>query len=554
MSPSMRDLKADQIMEAMERAMELTPILAELGWEEKKSFNGLLSVTADGGSMVGESPQTRGLWYCEAIWVKDAPGAAKILADWMTKGRTELDPCGVDIARFYAIQKTPTYIHDRCFETAFKIYNPPVHPREPYTKGRNLRRGPFWPREQELGGYFMEAAGWERAHGYRSNESLLEKYGDRVPERRNEWDARHFWRVSNAEHLALSDNVGMVNLSHFAIFDVSGPDAEALMEYVCVAKVGGKTPAGKGVYTHFLDEAGGIHSDLTVIRLEENRYRLVCGGDTGPRDFVWMDRMREKRGFKVHFDDRSDEIATLGVWGPNARTTLQKVADNPDALSHESFPFAATRHLRLRGIPVWAFRISYVGEQGWELYLPFSYGLSLWDLLYEQGVTPVGVETYANSRRLEKSLRLQNTDLLTEYNLYEAGLARAKVKPAEFNGKQAYLEQRERDHQPAYLCTMTMVDNIDEKGVARYPVGQWPILDPETGDVLIDEVGRRSYITSIAYGPSIGKNIALGYLPKKYAEEGRMLMMEYFHEHYPFRVEAVGYRALYDPENERVKS
>jgi glycine cleavage system aminomethyltransferase T len=95
---------------------------------------------------------------------------------------------------------------------------------------------------------------------------------------------------------------------------------------------------------------------------------------------------------------------------------------------------------------------------------------------------------------------------------------------------------------------------VDEKGVARYPVGQWPILDPETGDVLIDDVGRRSYVTSIAFGPSIGKNIALGYLPKEYAQEGRTLMMEYFHERYPIRVEAVGYRALYDPDNERLKS
>ncbi len=155
---------------------------------------------------------------------------------------------------------------------------------------------------------------------------------------------------------------------------------------------------------------------------------------------------------------------------------------------------------------------------------------------------------------MEKSLRLQNADLLTEYNLYEAGLARKKVKPDDFFGKAAYLEQREREHQPAYLCTFTMQDNIDSNGVARYPVGSWPILDPENGEVLVDEVGRRSYITSIAYGPSLGKNIALGYLPKAYAEEGLTLMMEYFCEHYPIKVEAVGYRALLDPDNERMKS
>jgi len=554
LSPSQRDLEMEQVIEPLEKAMELTPILGELGWDEKRSFNGLLQVTADGGPSIGESPDVRGLWYCESVWVKDGPGTGKVIADWMTDGRFEIDVHGIDISRYYPVQRTPHYIYERCFETAFKIYNPPVHTREPYTKGRELRRSPFWPREKELGGYFMEAGGWERAHGYAANEHLIEKYAHRVPARNNEWDARHFWRVSNAEQLAMSEGVGMINLSHFAIFDVSGPDAEALMEYVCVAKVGGRTPPGKGVYTHFLDAAGGIQADLTVIRLEENRYRVVCGGDTGHRDYVWMKRQAEERGLQVRIDDRSDEIATLGVWGPKARETLHKVADEPGALSAENFPFANTRHIRVRGIPIWAFRISYVGEQGWELYVPFSYGLSLWDLLFEQGVTPVGIETYANSRRMEKSLRLQNADLLTEYNLYEAGLARRKVKPDEFHGKAAYLEQRERDHQPAYLCTLTMQDNVDAEGVARYPVGQWPILDPETGDVLVDELGRRSYVTSIAYGPSVGRNIALGYLPKTYAEEGRTLLMEYFAEQYPIKVEAVGYRALFDPDNERMKS
>ena len=549
LSPSQRDLELDQIMEPLERAIELTPILGELGWDEKKSFNGLLQATADGGSSVGESPQTRGLWYAESIWVKDAPGIGRILAEMMTDGVTEIDIHSIDIARYYPMQKTPAYIYDRCYETAFKLYNPAVHNREPYTKGRSLRRSPFWSREQELGGYFMELAGWERAHGYASNEHLFEKYGDQVPLRENEWDNRHFWRVSNAEHLAMSDGAGMINLSHFAVYDVTGKDAETLMEYACVAKVGGDTPVGKGIYTHFLDKNGGIRADFTVIRLAADRFRVIDGADAGNRDYVWIKRMAEDNQWHVYIEDRSDHLACLGLWGPDARRILQAIADRPKELDAETFPFATIKNLSLRGIPVMAFRISYVGEQGWELHVPFSYGLSLWDLVYEQGATPVGVETYANSRRLEKSLRLQNADLLTEYNLYEAGLARPKVKQADFYGKAAYLAQRECEHQPAYLCTMVMTNNVGANGVPRFPVGQWPILDSATSEVLVDMVGRRSYVTSIAYGPSIGKNIALGYIPKEYATEGRELIMEYFGEQFPLRIEAVGCKALYDPQN-----
>jgi glycine cleavage system aminomethyltransferase T/glycine/D-amino acid oxidase-like deaminating enzyme len=554
LSPSMREMDIEQVMRGYERATEIVPLLGELGWDSKRSFNGLMSITTDGMPLVGESPEVGGLWFAEAVWVKDAPGIGKVFADWLVKGRTDWDIFSIDIARFYPVQKTPGYVLGRCTETAKKVYNPPVHPREPYLTGRDLRRGPFWAREKELGGYFMESAGWERAHGYQANEHLLEKYRDRVPERRNEWDARHFWPVSNAEQLAMSENVGMVNLSHFAIFDVSGADAEAFLEYLSVAKVGGTTALGRGIYTHFLDEAGGVRADITIIRLDGSLYRVVCGGSTGPRDLAWMKRIREQRKFHVEIQDRTDDIVTLGLWGPNARQVLQTLADDPEGLSNERFPFATARAIRVRGLPVWAFRISYVGEQGWELYISPSYGLALWDMLYEQGVTPVGIETYANTRRLEKSLRLQNADLLTEYNLYEAGLARAKIKADDFHGKAAYVAQRERHRQAAYLCTLSMVSHTDSQGVARYPVGQWPILDPETGAVLVDELGRRSFTTSIAYGPSVGKNLALGYLPERYAKEGQMLAMEYFGERYPLRVEAVGQRGLYDPQNERQKS
>lgn len=555
LSPSQRDLEMEQIMEPLERAMELTPILGELGFDEKRSFNGLLQVTADGGPSIGESAKVRGLWYAVSVWVKDGPGTGKVIADWMTDGYTELDHSSIDMARYYPFQQEEQYIHDRCYETAFKIYNPAVHNREPYTKGRGVRQSPFYEREAALGGYFMEAAGWERAHGYASNEHLLEKFQSQVPVRENEWDNRHFHRVSNAEHLQMSEDVGMVNLSHFAIIDVIGSDAEALMEYVSVAKVGGDTPIGKGVYTHFLDHNGGVRADLTIVRLKDDHYRVMDGGDSGARDLVWLQRMKDDRGFSnVTIEDKTIDYGCLGLWGPNARTTLAKVVANPDELSHENFPFVAVRNIVINGVTVSAFRISYVGEQGWELHFKYSDGLAIWDALAAEGVTPIGIETYANSRRLEKSLRLQNADLLTNYNLYEADLARPKVKAADFHGKTAHLAFKEKDRQTAYLCTMTMNNNVDSAGVARYPVGTSPIMDIDTGDTLIDSQGRRSYTTSIVYGPTIGKNIALGYLPQKYCNEGQQLAIEYFGEQYTVTVESVGYKPLYDPQNLKPKS
>lgn len=553
LSPSQRDLPIEQIMEPLERAMELTPILGELGYNESHSFNGLLQVTTDGGPSMGESQKVRGLWYAVAIWVKDGPGMAKLLVDWLTDGRTEIDHHAIDYARFYPFQTTEKYIEERCTETAMKIYNPAVHPREPFAGGRGIRRSPFYEREVELGGHFMELGGWERAHGYASNEHLLEKWADKVPVRENEWDNRHFWRVSNAEHLEMSDNVGMVNLSHFAMFDVSGPDHEALMEFACVAKIGGDNMIGKGIYTHFLDDVGGVAADLTVIRMAD-RCRVIDGADAGPRDYHYLRRLAEDKGFDVTIEDVSEKFTTIGVWGPNARETLQKVIGNPDALTQENAPFASLRQIEIAGKNVTALRLSYVGEQGWELHMNYADGLAVWDAIYAAGVMPFGVETYANTRRMEKSLRLQNADLLTEYNLIEADLARPKVKEADFRGKQAYLDIRAREHQPATLCTLVVDDNTDSQGVARYPVGISPVLDPKTKETLVDSQGRRSFTTSIAFGPTIGKNIGLAYLPHEYAQKGTSLLIDYMGEEFPVSVAGVGYEPLYDPENLKPRS
>ncbi|MCB1385460.1 MAG: FAD-dependent oxidoreductase [Nitratireductor sp.] len=553
LSPSQRDLDMEQIIEPLEKAMELTPILAELGYNEGHSFNGLLQVTTDGGPSMGESQKVRGLWYAVAIWVKDAPGMAKLLVDWMTDGRTEIDHHAIDYSRFYPHQMEEQFIWERCTETAMKIYNPAVHPREPFAGGRGVRRSPFYEREVELGGHFMELGGWERAHGYAANAPLLEKWGDKVPLRENEWDNRHFWRVSNAEHLEMTDNCGIVNLSHFHMVDISGPDHVALLEWLCAAKIGGDTMVGKGIYTHFLDDEGMVRADFTVFRMAD-RCRLVNGADAGPRDFHYMRRVAEDRGLDVTITDVTSDFTTVGIWGPNARETLKKVVADPAGLDPGNFPFAAIKPVSIAGRTVTAFRISYVGEQGWELHMRYEDGLAVWDALRETGVMAFGVETYANTRRMEKSLRLQNADLLTEYNLYEADLARPKVKEADFRGKAKHLEYRERDHQPAMLCTLVMTDNTDAAGVGRYPVGIMPVMDPETGETLVDALGRRSFTTSVAFGPTIGKNIALAYLPWAYCQKGRKLQVEYFGETYPVEVAGVGYEPLYDPENSKPKS
>jgi glycine cleavage system aminomethyltransferase T len=416
-----------------------------------------------------------------------------------------------------------------------------------------VRRSPFWERERELGGYFMELGGWERAHGYAANEHLLEKYGNRVPVRENEWDNRHFWRVSNAEQLAMSEDCGIINLSHFAMFDVEGPDHVALMEWLCAAKIGGEGMIGKGIYTHFLDDQGMVRADLTVFRMAD-RCRVVDGADAGPRDLNYVRRVAQDKGFDATVTDVTERYVTIGIWGPSARETLQKVVQDPAGLSPANFPFAAIKPIGIAGKDVNAFRISYVGEQGWELHMRYEDGLAVWDALRSTGVMAVGVETYANSRRMEKSLRLQNADLLTEYNLLEADLARPKVKESDFRGKAKHLEYRARDHQPAMLCTLVMTDNVDSKGVPRYPVGTLPVMDPGTGETLVDELGRRSFTTSIAYGPTIGRNIALAYLPWAYCQEGRKLSVEYFGETYPVEVAAVGYKPLYDPENLKPRS
>jgi glycine cleavage system aminomethyltransferase T/glycine/D-amino acid oxidase-like deaminating enzyme len=551
LSPTELPFTKEDFDESLEHALELMPeILGNPKIGIRHAINGLLSLTPDGFPLLGETSEVRGLWSVAAIWIKEAPGIARAVAEWMTHGVSEIDASGSDIARFYDHQKTKAHIDARCAEGFNKTYGI-VHPREQWASNRNVRLSPFYQREQELGAVFFETAGWERPNWYESNRALLEEYGDRVMPRRYEWEARWWSPIINAEHLAMRDRVGMVDLSAFAVFDVTGPGAPGYMQKMCVVQM--NVPPGRVVYTSLLNPAGGIKADLTVMRLAEHHFRVVTGGMDGMRDKKWFTDHLPEDG-SAQLSDLTSSWATLGLWGPRARDLVQSVTSAD--MSNAGFPFGTCRAIEIGPVRVIASRISYVGELGWEIYMPFEEGARVWDLLWDagqrHGVAPVGIGVYATTGRLEKCYRAYGNELEQEFNLVECGLARPQVKKEDFVGKDAYLKQRAEP--PAItLCTLTIDDNTSKSGFKRYPQGREPIMTPN-GRPLVDRHGRRSYITSAGSGPSVGKTILMSYLPPEHAKVGTKFCVEYFGDQYPATVAVVGPTPIFDPENTRVKS
>jgi glycine cleavage system aminomethyltransferase T/glycine/D-amino acid oxidase-like deaminating enzyme len=535
----------------LEDALELFPsIVGDENVGVKLAINGLLSLTPDGMPILGESPDVKGLWSAAAIWIKEAPGIAKAVAEWMTHGTTEIDAHSSDIARFYDHQRTRQHVNARSAEGFNKTYGI-VHPSEQWASNRDVRLSPFNGRERDLGAVFFEGAGWERPFWYASNEPLLKEYGDRVMPRKAEWESRWWSPVINAEHLAMRDRVGIVDLSAFAIFDVTGPGACDALEALVVNRV--DVPVGRVVYTPLLNEAGGIVADLTIMRLAPHVFRVVTGGGMGMRDKKWFADHLPADG-SAQIQDQTSAFTTVGVWGPRARDLVASTTD--DDVSHAAFPFGTCRVVEINGVRALASRISYVGELGWEIYVSIEQGLRLWDGLWEAGkplgAVPVGIGVYGTTGRLEKGYRAHGNELELEYDLVEAGMARPTVKAEEFLGKAAYVEQRAKPP-AAILCTLTVDDPTSASGVKRYMLGKEPILTRK-GERIVDAKGRGSYANSAGSGPSIGKHLLMSYLPPAQAKEGTKLVVEYFGERYPVKVAVAGSRPLFDPENARTRS
>jgi glycine cleavage system aminomethyltransferase T/glycine/D-amino acid oxidase-like deaminating enzyme len=535
----------------MEHALELIPeVLNDESVGIKYAINGILSLTPDGLPLLGETPEVKGLWSAAAVWVKEGPGVGRAVAEWMTRGESEIDLQSSDIARFYEHQRSRKHVRDRSAEGFNKTYGI-VHPAEQWESNRNVRLSPFYARERELGAAFFEAAGWERPQWYESNAKLLEEYGDRINRREAEWESRWWSPIINAEHLAMRDRAAMFDLTAFAIFDVTGPGALETVQKVSMRQM--DVAVGKVVYTPVLSPSGTFKSDLTVMRLGHDRFRVVTGGAHGMADMKWYADNRPADG-TAQITDLTSAYCTLGLWGPRARDILQSLTSAD--MSNEGFGFASCRTIELDSLRVLASRISYVGELGWELYVPIEQGAKLWDLVAEagepHGVVPAGIGVYGTTGRLEKCYRAFGFELDADFDVAEAGMAWGRVKGPDFIGKEAHVKHRESDP-VAVLCTLTVDDHTSKDGTKRYMLGREPVLSKQGGP-LVDAHGRRSYVTSAGAGPSIGKHILLSYLPPENANVGEELLVEYLGEQYPATVATNDSTPVFDPENTRVKA
>jgi dimethylglycine oxidase len=517
-----------------EEAARLFPALAGRMRPEEpsRSLNGMFSFTPDGGSVVGESAATRGLWVCEAVWVTHGAGMARQVVEWMETGEPSYDLAEADANRFYPFQTSAPYVVERGKQQYREVYDI-LHPLQQPSAPRNLRLTPFFARHHALGAEFFTGAGWERPQWFRANRDLV---GGVMYEwaRRTGWAARGWSPEVGAEHLATRSHAGLFDLTPFAKFDVTGADALAFLERVFANRI--DRPVGSIVYTAALTGRGGIRLDLTVVRKGEALFRVVTGGGSGQHDLAWL-RRQIRDGERVTITERTGSLFALGLWGPNARAILEQVTDAD--VSNGAFPYLTARYLDVGEVrPIWAQRISYAGELGWELYGQFAMGDRVWDLLWragrELGLIAAGGGAF-DSLRLEKGYRLWGQDLHTEHDPLEAGLSFAVDWDKTFQGRAALEAVREAGGPSHRLACMTFDD-------ARTVVmGKEPIW--HAGRVV-------SYVTSASFGYSVGRGIVYGYLPAGLTAEGTNVEVEYFGVRHPATVTA---DPLWDPKGKRLR-
>lgn len=525
-SPATRAFTPEHFAEGHQNAVELLPPLGHV--ELATRINGIFSFTPDGMPLIGECPEVGGFWAAEAVWITHAGGVGRAVAEWMAEGTPGMDLREADINRFPAHARTAEYVCTRGAQQYREVYDI-IHPLAQMAEPREVRISPFYPRLCHLGGVFFESAGWEQPQWFAAN---VEEVPDPSWPVRRGWAAEYWSPIQGVEHRAVRERVALCDLSAFAKIEIKGPGALDFLQRVMVSQL--DRPVGRITYTCMLDERGGVRRDLIVVRLGGEVFWVLTGAATGSRDLAWL---RAGAPAGVEITDITSGYCGLGLWGPAARQVLERVC--ADDVSNDAFPYFTALPITIGLVRVWALRLSYAGELGWELYAPTESGLGLWDALWAAG-RPLGMVPLGNgafdSLRLEKGYRLWGTDVHAEYNLCEAGLGwTAAMGKGDFVGRVALEEVLARGIDRK-LCCLTL---DDEDAVV---LGKEPILDGE--EVL-------GYVTSANYGYTVGQYIAYGYLPVDYAAPGTQVEVEYFGARYKATVRR---EPLFDPQRKRMTS
>ncbi|SEE69854.1 4-methylaminobutanoate oxidase (formaldehyde-forming) [Rhizobiales bacterium GAS188] len=515
----------------LEAAMRRLPALERVGI--RKFFNGPESFTPDVRYLLGETPELRNLFVAtgfNSIGIQSAGGAGKALAEWIVEGHAPMDLADVDIRRMQPFQVNRRYLKERVSESLGLLYA--MHwPHRQYETARGVRTSPLHERLGARGACFGEAAGWERANWF-APEGVEPRY-------EYSYGRQNWFAHSAAEHLAVRQAVGLFDMTSFGKFRVEGRDAEAVLQRICANDVA--VAPGRIVYTQWLNERAGIEADLTVTRLSETVYQIVTAGAAARRDLAWLKRHIPSDAHAIATDITSAE-AVLCVMGPNSRALLQAVsgADLSDAVH----PFATAREIEIGYARLRAARVTYVGELGWELYVPTEFARGVFDALAEAGpafgLRLAGLHAL-DSCRIEKAYRHWGHDIGDEDTPLQAGLMFAvKLDKGDFIGREALLRQR-------------------EAGPRRRLV-QFLLADPEPllyHDEPIWHGGRMvGRTTSGAYGHHLGGAVALGYVREDEAPVLERVVAG------GFEIEIAGRRLtaqasltpLYDPKNIRVRA
>lgn len=467
--------------------------------------------------------------FC-AHGIAGAGGIGKVMAEWIVSGTPGMDLWHMDVRRFGAAYRSPSYTLWRTVEN-YETYYDIRYPNHEREAGRPLRVSSAYPWHQEHGASFGEKSGWERVNHYGCNEdAALQALAP------TGWAAQHWSSAIVTEARATRTTAAIFDESSFAKLEVSGPDAAVFLQWVCDNDVA--RAVGSVTYTQALNERGGIECDFTVTRLEADVFLVVTGTAFGSHDAAWLRAVARDRDVDVRIADVTGQWSCFGLWGPRARDIVGPLT--PQDLSNSAFPFMAMRETAIGDVPVRMVRVTFVGELGWEIYCSAEYGAGLWRTLWqsgaEHGMVAAGYRAI-DSLRLEKGYRVWAADLDPAHTPYEAGLDFCVKldKPGGFLGRDALLAQRDTGSQVRLACLVL----ADPRTVVS---GNEPV---RVGDAV---VGR---VTSGGQGWSTDASIAYAYLPADLAQPGQQVSVGVFGESMGAIVTA---EPLWDPRSERIRA